>query len=100
LIADLELLAGFPRFLTPHWVIDAYLVPSLLDKFFEFLVAEVEGKAQGVDGLKWGDETKRLPPALVEAVADKYRGTVGQSVSEAEPPPAFVPVRFVLSSRI
>jgi hypothetical protein len=100
LIADLELSAGFPRFLTPHWVIDAHLVPSLLDKFFEFLVAEVEGKAQGVDGLKWGDETKRLPPALVEVVADKYRGNVGQSVSEAEPPAAFVPVRFVLSNRI
>jgi hypothetical protein len=60
----------------------------LLDKFLEFFVAEVEGKSQPLDGLKWGDETKRLPPALIEALAEKY---TSQSVSQAEPPMAEQP---------
>jgi len=92
LAADLELLAGYPRFLTPHWVIDAHLALPLLDKFFEFFVLELEGKAQQVNKLKWGDEMKRLLPTLVEAVAEKYCGNVSQSVSQSA---ASVSVQFV-----
>jgi hypothetical protein len=64
----------------------------------EFFVAEVEGKAQRVDELKWGDETKRLPPALVEAVAEKYRVEPGSQseLQAAEKPATSAPVRCKL----
>jgi hypothetical protein len=69
-----------------------------LDKFLEFFIAEIEGKAQRVDELQWGDETKRLPPALVEAIAEKYRAKPGSQsepqVAEQSATPA--PVRFTL----
>jgi hypothetical protein len=95
--ADLELLGQRPRLLAAHWVIDGHLSLPLLDKFIEYFVAEVEGKAEHVDELKWGEETKRLPPALVEAVAEKYR------IKPAEPPvaaqPAPAPVRLAIAYR-
>jgi hypothetical protein len=72
-------------------------VLPLLDKFFEYFVAEVEGRARHVDELKWGDETKRLPPALTEVIAEKYHRNAKQPVSQTELPveqPAAVPVRF------
>ena len=58
-----------------------------MDKFFEFFVAEVEGKAPEVDELQWGDETKRLPPALVEAVAEPYRSEVRPLETQSTAPP-------------
>jgi hypothetical protein len=78
----------------PHWVIDGHLSLPLLDKFLEYFVAEVEGKAERVDGLKWGDETRRLPPALIEAISEKYRGN---HASPAESPVAEQPATSVPS---
>jgi hypothetical protein len=87
------------RLLAAHWAIDGHLSLPLLDKFIEFFVEEVEGKAPHVDELKWGDETKRLPPALVEAISEKHRQNPGQTVSQPNPEQAAasVPVRFVLA---
>jgi hypothetical protein len=62
-----------------------------MDKFFDFFAAELEGKARPLDDLKWGEETKRLPPSLAAAVAEKYRV---QPEPVAEPPA--VPVHFAL----
>ena len=94
--ADFNILAGLLRLLATHWAINAHLVLPLLDKFFEYFVAEVEGRTQHVDELKWGDETKRLPPALAEVIAEKYRQNPKQPVSQMGPPveqPVAVPVR-------
>jgi len=88
----LNFLAGLLRLLAPHWVIDGHLALPLLDKFIEYFVAELEGKAQRLDELAWGDETKRLPPALVEAIADKYRENV---VPQTGPPAAEQPATSV-----
>jgi hypothetical protein len=87
-----------PRLSAAHWVIDAHLALPLLDKFIEFFVAEIEGKARRVDEVQWGDETKRLPPALVEVIAEKYRASPSpQSEPQiAEQLAAPVPVSFVL----
>jgi len=81
--------------LAPHWVIDAHLFFQLLDKYLEYFVAEVEGKAERVDGLKWGDETKRLPPALIEAISDKYCGNPKAETPAAEKPARSVPSLFM-----
>jgi hypothetical protein len=93
--ADLELLVGLRRLLATHWAIDAHLSLPLLDKFLEFFVAEVEGKAPEVDELKWGDETKRLPPALIEAVAEPYRAEMRPLETDQSTAP--LPVRFALA---
>ena len=80
------------RLLATHWAIDAHLSLPLLDKFLEFFVAELEGKAPEVDGLNWGEETKRLPPALIEAVAEPYRSEIQPlKTDESTAPPL---VRF------
>jgi hypothetical protein len=85
--------------LASHWAIDAHLILPLLNKFLEYFVAEVEGEAGRVEELKWGVETKRLPPALIEVVSEKYRRNTLQSGSQAEPsvaeqPVASAPVRL------
>jgi hypothetical protein len=60
-----------------------------LDKFFHFFAEELEGKAQPLYELKWGDETKRLPPALVEVVAEKYRAQPEPVVESSAAPVSF-----------
>lgn len=56
------------RLIAAHWAVDGAFALSLFDKFFEFLIAELEGTAQPLEDLTWGEETARLPPALVEAI--------------------------------
>jgi hypothetical protein len=82
-----------------HWVIDGHLSLSLLDKFLEYFVEEVKGKAERVTELKWGDETRRLPPALVEAISEKYRGDHASQAESAatEQPVTSALVRFALA---
>ena len=86
------------RLLACHWAIDARLVLPLLDKFLTYFVAEVEGKSQPLEELKWGDEIKRLPPALIEALDEKYRSSdrieSQADPSTAEDPSVHVPVSF------
>jgi hypothetical protein len=80
-----------------HWAIDAHLSLPLINKFLEYFVAEIEGKAQPVDELTWGEETRRLPPALVEAVGEKYRLNPSKSASQVEQPAAPGPVSLPLA---
>lgn len=66
-----------------HWAIDGHLGLELLDKFFEYLAAELEGKAENVKDLKWGDEIAQLPPAISSVIAPEYCGEVAPPLPQA-----------------
>jgi hypothetical protein len=41
---------------------------QIYNQLFEFLYAEDQGVAKPTGSLKWGTETQRLSPAMVEAI--------------------------------
>ncbi|KAF7968138.1 hypothetical protein HWV62_31760 [Athelia sp. TMB] len=59
-----------------HWTIDVGLVFPLMDKFFEYLVAELEERPGDIKELPWGDEIPQLPPSISAVIAPPYRGEV------------------------
>jgi hypothetical protein len=44
----------------PHWVIDGHLSLPLLNKFLEYFAAELEGKAERVDGARYARQLETL----------------------------------------
>ncbi|KZP30534.1 hypothetical protein FIBSPDRAFT_926383 [Athelia psychrophila] len=65
---------------TTHWAIDGPIGLQLSEKFFEYLAAELEGKAGNIEELPWGEEIVQLPPSMAAVIAPPYRG-------EVAPPP-------------
>ncbi|KZP30497.1 hypothetical protein FIBSPDRAFT_884044 [Athelia psychrophila] len=64
-----------------HWALDGTIGVLLADRILEYLVAELEGRAENVEELPWGKEIVQLPPSMAAVSAPQYRGEV------APPPP-------------
>ena len=64
------------RLSVTHWTIDVGLVFPLMDKFFEYLIAELEERAGNIKEPPWGDEIAQLPPSISAVIAPPYRGEV------------------------
>lgn len=44
-----------------------------MDRFFEYLVVDIEGTAPEIEDLNWGEEIVQLPPSLVAVVRPEIR---------------------------
>lgn len=65
-----------------------------MDKFVEYLSAELQGKTNDIEKIAWGEEIVQLPPSILMAIAPPYRGEV------APPLPQLVgtPVRIIFEN--
>lgn len=76
-----------------HNSIDGRNAFAMLDLFFRFMRAELEGTAELVSSIEWGPEVVRLPPpgAFTVALAEN-----GSPPNIASPKPEVLPPQQVL----
>ncbi|KAF9558970.1 hypothetical protein CPC08DRAFT_724185 [Agrocybe pediades] len=70
-----------------HWLIDARGLLTVMDLLFKNLQLEMQGSADPISSLNWGQEVVRLPSANVQAIGQAAQETDEASQQVMLPPP-------------